>query len=55
MPFNLSLFTLGMMIMSNNKSFQIKKLITPGIIASLIAVLIKAIVYQIMIVIEENQ
>ena len=24
MPFNLSLFTLGMMIMSNNKSFQIK-------------------------------
>ena len=25
MPFNLSLFTLGMMIMSNNKSFQIKK------------------------------
>lgn len=40
MPFNLSLFTLGMMIMSNNKSFQIKKLITPGIIASLIAVLL---------------
>ena len=29
-----------MMIMSNNKSFQIKKLITPGIIASLIAVLL---------------
>ena len=26
--------------MSNNKSFQIKKLITPGIIASLIAVLL---------------
>lgn len=40
MPFNLSLFTLGMMIMSNNKSFQIKKLITPGIIASMIAVLL---------------